>query len=369
MKLANLLRKRKKERRNMEAGSNPKLASYLQISPDQGKPDPRISNETSQSSDLSIIKRSKKDNMVRIHNNVEPFFNIDEDDHTPQRKSTEDISPLILDYKICKQYYFPATKDCLDTLISQNGQTIPKIAIPEFAEVYDKGASYDMSDLFQSTGMERYSSEEKALLLLHAYKHNLFETSFEKSLYHRFIMYIFERHIFRPIHEKVLVPVIKATKKDTESLVHTSKIKKGLFRLKNKEKLAKEFEVEELKKYIKKIRRTKRLLKKAMMQSSIQGKRVQDFKNLIQEAEDWVTVPKHEKVYIKTCEKRIKEAEKHSKEFESLATSMRVVHHLTLEADRIGNPVVYHTEPEPTIDALRQIGFHSLATQWCQLSK
>lgn len=124
--------------------------------------------------------------------------------------------------------------------------------MPEYTEIFKTNSSLTPESLIT------YSIPEKLVLILSAYKTHLYQTSFSTSLYQKYIMYIFETHIFKPIHDKVLVKAIQNIPKDTESVVKSMNTKGSQFKLVNKNKLELDLEAEGLRKYIKRIKRVKR---------------------------------------------------------------------------------------------------------------
>lgn len=71
-----------------------------------------------------------------------------------------------------------------------------------------------------------------------------------------------EARVFNPIINNVIIPAIRDKPKDTYSVVLSSGAKQSHFKLKNKKRLERELEAEEVRKYIKRINRIKRYFKR-----------------------------------------------------------------------------------------------------------
>lgn len=126
-------------------------------------------------------------------------------------------------------------------------------------------------------------------------------------------MFVFETKIFKPIYDKVLVPWIQNECIDDQNVVEPSNSNRSQFKLKNPKNLEKELEIEELRKYIKHIRRVKRYIRQKVdeMQDTVPKSKVTEIrtefkcKNLnyylsnvakkIQEAEEEIDCPEIDK--------------------------------------------------------------------------
>lgn len=113
------------------------------------------------------------------------------------------------------------------------------------------------------------------------------------NIFQQFVMFVYEEKLFKPIYDKVLVPAIENDYSDVQTVVESSSAKTSQFKLKNPKHLEKELERDELKKYIKHIRRVKRYIKQKIkqMEETVPGSKVDQIAKQIQEAEEEINCP------------------------------------------------------------------------------
>jgi hypothetical protein len=165
MKLANRLKKRKRNRDNLLAREDP--PAVTNASPNHFvSPIKRTSIETSESSEISLIKVRKHNNLIRNREKSGRSRDFSSFDYTPDNKLNGQLEDLVQTHQTTYQYYFVESEEELNSLISQNSKKSPKFALPEYRELLNRGFAYDNSNMLTTENLEKFDMAHKILFLV-----------------------------------------------------------------------------------------------------------------------------------------------------------------------------------------------------------
>lgn len=171
MKFGEIIRNKRKANKNLD----PKILvpKVFEESPNVSKS--RISNETSQSSDHSLVKQGRKNNLVR---NVAKISQHDSsyDSQKLDRHVKEFPENISNKYEYTYEYYFPKDQEHLDDLMRDVKTKLYRVALPFYSDLFDKGKDYDNSECFVFENLSQHSTALNIIYFMNAYRHYLYET-------------------------------------------------------------------------------------------------------------------------------------------------------------------------------------------------
>ena len=216
----------------------------------------RPSIESPQSSDLSFVKIVRNKNLVRssISQSQSQRLDFFEKDLEPVKLSFfKDLN----EYEIVSRYYFPQNHEELDSLIAENNAGFPKFKLPHHRDLFNRGDEDDCSNLFTPANISVCGIHEKLVVFLYAYRNYIFSEYLSSSINRRRVMFIIEVNVLNNFYDCIKSHFENSHSKENQEPEITTQ-NKSRFIYKNKKKLERELEAEEIRNYLKRIRRTKR---------------------------------------------------------------------------------------------------------------